>query len=227
MQSAWNSTYQPRPKMISFLLLVSMAASCQGNSAEVPQFWEPVSPELHPIMKEFSKAVTNAHQSLVKQASKASDSSTCSIMQTALTMVIQARHALDCGSAAGVSPSDGLGNSGHEAILEATRSCIGSDDLCLIKKLGDQVNASSLGPVCSALREVESGLQTAMTIFCHEELLGLGSSSCSYLGCISKVLAAVAKCVGNPDVETCVVQILEAAGSGCADCVCKLVPRIC
>merc|ERR1719470_680476 len=226
MQSAWHSTYQPRPKMIFFLLLVSMAASCLGNSAEVPQYWEPVSPELRPIMKEFSKAVTNAHQSLVKQASKTSDSSTCSIMQTGLTLVIQARHALDCGSAAGVSP-DGLGSSGHEAIVEAIRSCIGSDDLCLVKKLGHHVKASSLGPVCSALREVESGLQTAMTIFCHEELLGLGSSSCSYFGCISKVLAAVAKCVGNPHVETCVVEILEAAGSGCASCVCKLVPRIC
>merc|ERR1719318_1522625 len=128
-------------------------------------------------MKEFSKAVNNAHQSLVKHASKLSDDSTCSIMKTALTMVIQARHALDCGSAAGVSPSYGLGNSGREAIVEATRSCLGSDDLCLIKKLGYHVNASSLGPVCSAVREVEGRVQTAMAIFCHEEL---GSSSCSY-----------------------------------------------
>merc|ERR1712059_27307 len=148
--------------------------------------------------------------------------------KTTLEMVIQARQALDCGAAAAMSSStDGLGNSGREAIVEATRSCIGSDDLCLVKKLGHRVKASSLGPVCSALREVESGLQTAMTIFCHEEMLELGGSSCSYLGCISSVLAAVAKCVGNPHVESCVVEILEAAGSGCAECVCKLVPRIC
>merc|ERR1719318_770122 len=124
-----SSNYQPRPKMIFYLLLVSMAASCLGNLVEVPEYWEPVSPELHPIMKEFSKAVTNAHQNLVKQTSKTSDGSVCNLMKTTLTMVIQARHALDCGS----------------------------DDLCLVKKLGYQVNASSLGHVCSALREVESG----------------------------------------------------------------------
>merc|ERR1712034_305532 len=97
----------------------------------------------------------------------------------ALTMVIKARQALDCGSAAAISSSDLQGNSGHEAIIvEATRSCIGSDDLCLVKKLRNSVKTSSLGPVCSALREVESGLQTARGIFCHREELG------TCLGCI-------------------------------------------
>merc|ERR1719470_609161 len=222
-----NSTSQPRPKMIFALLLISMAASCLGNPAmvhEVPEFWESVSPELHPIMKEFSTAVNNAHQSLVKQASKPSEVSICSIMKTTLSMVVQARQALDCGSAAACSPSDVLGNSGHEAIVEATRSCTGSDDLCLIKKLGHLVNTSSLGHVCSALREVEGGLQTAASIFCHEEL---GVGSCSYWNCFAKIAAAAAHCYSKPDVETCVVDILKAAGSGCADCVCKWLPKIC
>merc|ERR1712034_87794 len=123
-------------------------------------------------------AVKNAYQSLVKQASKTSGVSICGLMKTTLMMVIKARQALDCGGAAGISSSDLLGNSDHKAIVEATRSCIGSDDLCLVKKLRNSVKTSSLGPVCSALREVESGLQTAMSIFCHEELLG------TCLGCI-------------------------------------------
>merc|ERR1711925_52250 len=143
----------------------------------IPEQWESVSPELHPIMKDFSIAVNNAHKSLVKQASKSTDVSICDLMKTALTMVIKARQALDCGAAAAIS-SDLLGNSGHEAIVEATRSCIGSDDLCLVKKLRNSVKTSSLGPVCSTLREVESGLQTARGIFCHQEELG------TCLGCI-------------------------------------------
>jgi len=119
------------------------------------------SPDLHPIMKEFATAVNNAHQSLVKQASKSTDMS--SIMDTSLTMIIQARQALDCGSAS-ASSSDLLGNSGHEAILGAIRSCIGSDALCLIKKLGYQVNVSSLGAVCSVLREVEHSILLALGV---------------------------------------------------------------
>jgi len=132
-----------------------MAASCLGNLAMVPKY--SVSPDLHPIMKEFSTAVNNAHQSLVKQASKSTDM--LSIINTTWTMVIQSRRALDCGSAHAISsPSDLLGNSGHEAILDAIRTCIGSDGLCLIKKLGYHVKASSLGHVCGALRKVEKGL---------------------------------------------------------------------
>jgi len=71
-----------------------------------------------------------------------------------------------------------LGNSDHKAIVEATRSCIGSEDdvLCLVKKLGSLVSTQSLGAVCSGLREVESGLKTGLVIFCHEELLGGVSS---------------------------------------------------
>jgi len=137
------------------------------------------SPKLHPIMKEFQVAVDNAHQSLVKQVFKSTDLTLCGIMKTTLAMVIQARQALDCGAAGAIfSSTDLLGNSGHEAIVEATRSCIGSDDLCLVKKLRNSVKTSSLGPVCSTLREVESGLQTARGIFCHQEELG------TCLGCI-------------------------------------------
>jgi len=141
------------------IFLVSMALSCLCNPAMVPDY--SASPDIHPIMKEFSTAANNAHQFLVKQASK---SIVSSIMKTTLTMVIQARRALDCGSDPAISSSSHhLGNSGHEAILEATRSCIGSEDLCLVKKLGHHVNISSLGPVCSTLREVERSI-----------LLGLG-----------------------------------------------------
>merc|ERR1719318_1417889 len=168
-------------------------------------------------MKEFKSAFNNAHQTLVKQASKSTDVTTCGIMKTTLEMVIKARQALDCGAAAAISSSDLLGNSGHEAIVEATRSCIGSEDLCLVKKLGNLVKTSSLGPVCSALRKVESGLQTAMSIFCHEEL---GAGRCSFWNCFTKINAAAAHCLSKPDVESCVVDILKAAGSGCSACVC-------
>merc|ERR1712034_14484 len=143
-------------------------------------------------------------------------------MKTTLMMVIKSRQALDCGGAAGISSPDLLGNSDHEAIVEATRSCIGSDDLCLVKKLGNLVKTSSLGPVCSALREVESGLQTAMSIFCHQELLGAGR--CSFWNCFTKINAAAAHCLSKPDVESCVVDILKAAGSGCSACVCQFLP---
>jgi len=142
------------------IFLVSMALSCLCNPAMVPDY--SASPDIHPIMKEFSTAANNAHQFLVKQASK---SIVSSIMKTTLTMVIQARRALDCGSDPAISSSSHhLGNSDHEAILEATRFCIGSEDLCLTKKLGYHVNISSLGPVCSALREVERSISLALGV---------------------------------------------------------------
>jgi len=157
--------------MIFFLLLTSLAASCLGNTNyqdDVPVYWESVAPELQPVMKA-------AHQTLVKQAEKSTDISVCSKMNTAHTMVIRARQALDCGCS---SSSDLVGHSDHKAIMEATRSCIGSEDdvLCLVKKLGSLVSTQSLGAVCSGLREVESGLKTGLVIFCHEELLGGVSS---------------------------------------------------
>merc|ERR1719154_793847 len=69
-------------------------------------------------------------------------------------MVINARQDLDCGAAAAVSSSDLPANTDHQAIVEATKSCIGSEDLCLIKKLGDLAfRLPSL--VCSALRDIE------------------------------------------------------------------------
>jgi len=161
--------------MIIFLLLTFLAASCLGNSHHqdlVPEYWESMAPELHPIMKEFKAAVNNAHQTLVNQAEKFTAMSVCSKMNT--TMISRARQALDCGSTAAVSFSDGLGNSDRKAIVDDTRSCIGSENdiLCLAKKLASLVNTRSLGAVCSALREVESGLKTVLVIFCHNEPLG-------------------------------------------------------
>merc|ERR1719318_1222532 len=78
-------------------------------------------------------------------------------------MVIKARQALDCGGAAAMmSSSDLLGKTDHKTILEAVRSCTGSDDLCLIKKLGNLVNTSSPGPVqlksCQQLLTVLVGI---------------------------------------------------------------------
>jgi len=201
-----------------------MPASCLGDPALMPEVWDPVPPELHPVMKEFSTAVKNAHKSLVEQASKPTDKSICDIMKTTWMKVIKARHALDCGSTAAIS-SGVLGSSDHEAILEATRSCIGSDDLCLIKKLGYHVNTSSLGPVCSALREVGGGLLTAMGIFCHEEL---GSSSCSYwkdAECGGAILAAAAACtVTGPGWFECISAAL-GVGSTCIPCICGVLPK--
>jgi len=209
-----------------------MTVSCLGHPTMVeeqwepmpahptpsPKFkWEPVSPELQPIMKDFHLAVKNAHQSLVKQASQTTDVSICGIMKTTLTMVIKARQALDCGGAAAMmSSSDYLGKTDHKTILEAVRSCTGSDDLCLIKKLGNLANTSSPGPVCSAVREVESGLQTALSIFCHEEL---GSTGC--WGCAAKVLSAAAHCIGR-EIEACVKDVI-GAGSNCYSCVCEFI----
>jgi len=155
-----------------------------------------MTPELQPIMKV-------AHQTLVKQAEKSTDMSECTIMNTTLTMVIRARQILDCGCSADISSSDllgkiilslilgdlfVLGNSDHKAIVEATRSCIGSEDdvLCLVRKLGSLVKTHSLGVVCSALREVESGLKTGQVIFCLEEqkLLRVRRSNYNYyFGC--------------------------------------------
>merc|ERR1711908_117427 len=123
MGTVSSSSSQPRPKMICFLLLVSMAASCLGghlHQQEVPEYWHPASPQLRPIIKEFK-------QTKVKQSS---DVSICGVLKSVFTIVINARQDLDCGAAAAVSSSD------LPAIVEATRSCIGSEDLCLIKKLG-------------------------------------------------------------------------------------------
>merc|ERR1712055_156941 len=225
MGTVSNSSSQLRPKMIYFLLLVSMGAFCLGNHIphheKVPEYWHSVSPQLRPIMKEF-------HQTLVKQASKSTDVSICGVMKTVFTMVIHARQDLDCGAAAAVSSSSDKATA--DAIVEATRSCIGSEDLCLIKKLGS-LKAKSPSLVCSALRDIESALQTVLDLVsCHEELeLGstqLGSSKLgsSELGsscwsCASTVFAAVKACYSNPSVLECIKDAL-GAGSGCLDCIC-------
>merc|ERR1711928_109581 len=218
------SSSQSRPKMFCFILLVSMAASCLGGHLhhdevhEIPEYWHSVSPQLRPIMKEF-------HQTLVKQASKSTDVSICGVMKTVFTMVIHARQDLDCGAATAVSASsDTLANTDHQAIVEATRSCIGSEDLCLIKKLGS-LRAQSPSLVCSALRDIESALQSVLDLVsCHEELeLGstqLGSSSC--WGCASTIFSAAMACYSNPSVVECIKDAL-GAGSGCLDCICSFI----
>merc|ERR1712116_15152 len=218
MGTVSSSSSQSRPKMICFLLLVSMAASCLGihipHHEKVPEYWHSVSPQLRPIMKEF-------HQTLVKQASKSTDVSICGVMKTVFTMVIHARQDLDCGAAAAISSSD---QATADAIVEATRSCIGSEDLCLIKKLGS-LKAKSPSLVCSALRDIESALQTVLDLVsCHEELeLGstqLGSSSC--WGCASTIFSAAKACHSNPSVVECIKDAL-GAGSGCLDCICSFI----
>merc|ERR1711908_111351 len=221
MGTVSSSSSQPRPKMICFLLLVSMAASCLGghlHQQEVPEYWHPASPQLRPIMKEVK-------QTLAKQAS---DVSICGVLKSVFTMVLNARQALDCGAAAAVSSTDLPANTDHQAIVEATRSCIGSEDLCLIKKLGS-LKAKSPSLVCSALRDLESALQTVLDLVnCHEELeLGsteLGSSSC--WGCASTIIAAAKGCYSNPNVVECIKDALGAT-SGCLDCiitVCSIIP---
>merc|ERR1719318_1378102 len=88
--------------------------------------------------------------------------------------------------------------------------------ICGIKKMGNLANTSSPGPVCRAVREVESGLQTALSIFCHEEL---GSTGC--WGCAAKVLSAATHCIGR-DIEACVKDVI-GAGSNCYSCVCEFI----
>merc|ERR1712055_198097 len=209
MGTVSSSSSQSRPKMICFLLLVSIAASCLGNHIphheKVPEYWHSISPQLHPIMEEF-------HQTLVKQASKSTDVSICGVMKTVFTMVIHARQDLDCGAATALSASsDTLANTDHQAIVEATRSCIGSEDLCLIKKLGS-LKAKSPSLVCSALRDIESALQTVLDLVsCHEELeLGSSELGSSCWSCASTIFAAVKACVSNPSVLECIKDALGA-----------------
>merc|ERR1712055_409681 len=211
MGTVSSSASQSRPKMI-FLLFISMAAPCLGRSHSadlemIPTHWESVSPQLHPIMKEFSTAVKQAHQTLVKKASKSTDVSICGVLQTVHTLVIQARQALDCGSAAGVSSSDLLSNNDHKAVVESTRSCLGSDDLCLIKKLRSLVTIKSLGLVCSAVRDVESAVETALDIFCHEEL----GATLNCWTCAGEVLAAANGCRGRVGWQLVSKLLLELA----------------
>merc|ERR1711908_97798 len=221
MGTASSSSSQPRPKMICFLLLVSMAASCLGghlHQQEVLEYWHPASPQLRPIMKEVK-------QTLAKQAS---DVSICGVLKRDFTMVINARQDLDCGAAAAVSSTVLPVNTDRQAIVEATRSCIGSEDLCLINKLGS-LKAKSPSLVCSALRDLESALQTVLDLVnCHEELeLGsteLGGSSC--WGCASTIIAAAKACYSHPNVVECIKDALGAT-SGCLDCiitVCSIIP---
>merc|ERR1719154_441277 len=205
--------------MICFLLLVSMAASCLGgrhHQQEVPEYWHPASPQLRPIMKEVK-------QTLAKQAS---DVSICGVLKSVFTMVINARQALDCGAAAAVSSTDLPANTDHQAIVEATRSCIGPEDLCLINKLGSLKAKSSPSLVCSALRDLESALQIVLDLVnCHEELeLGsteLGGITC--WGCASIILANAKACYSHPNVVQCIRDALGAT-SGCLDCICTFIP---
>merc|ERR1711928_26482 len=192
MGTGYSSTYHPRPKMIFFILFVSIAFSCLGKSydaamvPELPEYWgEPVAPELHPIMKQFSAAVNNAHQTLVKQAAKSTGETTCDLLKTAFTMVIHARQALDCGSAAGLSSSDPLVISDHKAIVEATRSCIGSEDLCLIKEL--MGGTSCWGCAGKILAAAASCIDIVDIVACVENVIGAGSGCygciCEYVHC--------------------------------------------
>merc|ERR1719452_161698 len=143
-------------------------------------------------------------------------------------MVINARQDLDCGAAAAISSSDLPANTDRQAIVEATKSCIGSENLCLIKKLGS-LKAKSPSLVCSALRDIESALQTVLDLVnCHEELdLGsteLGGVSC--WGCASIILLDAKACYRNPNVVDCIKDALGAA-SPCLDCiitVCSIIP---
>ena len=158
-------------------------------------------------------------------------------MKTVFTMVIHVRQDLDCGAAAAISTSSDQGKNlvfliivDHfylataDAVVEATRSCIGSEDLCLIKKLGS-LKAKSPSLVCSALRDIESALKTVLDLVsCHEELeLGstqLGSSSC--WGCASPVFSAAKACYSDRGVSSSVDECIKDAlgtGSGCLDCI--------
>jgi hypothetical protein len=173
-------------------------------------------------------------------------------MKTTFMMVIRARMGLDCGAAAEPSNLLGkiiclcfnlrdhfdLGNSDHKDVVEATRSCLGSDDeaRCLLTKLFNLVNDQvSRGAVCSSLRVVESGLKTSLGIFCHEELeasgannqlLGASLGSCSFwgvVGCTAAVLSASTVCVvTGPLLPECIAGVLGVS-SGCIPCICKIL----
>ena len=131
-----------------------------------------------------------------------------------------------------------LGNSDHKDVVEATRSCLGSEDeaRCLLTKLFNLVNDQvSRGAVCGSLRVVESGLKTSLGIFCHEELeasggsshlLGASLGSCPWyevLGCSAAVLGASAACVvTGPLLPECIAGVLGVS-SGCIPCICKII----
>ena len=131
-----------------------------------------------------------------------------------------------------------LGNSDHKDIVEATRSCLGSEDgaQCLVSKLSNLVtDQSSRGAVCSSLRVVESGLKSSLVIFCYEELeasgasnqlLGASLGSCpwySIVGCTAAVVGASAVCVvSGPLVVGCIAGVLGAS-SGCVPCICEIL----
>eukprot|EP00091_Calanus_sinicus_P003169 TRINITY_DN13323_c0_g3_i1.p1 TRINITY_DN13323_c0_g3~~TRINITY_DN13323_c0_g3_i1.p1 ORF type:complete len:197 (+),score=43.19 TRINITY_DN13323_c0_g3_i1:71-661(+) len=152
--------------LLAWVTLISAVAGLINNSEE----W--ASPEIQPIiMEQFSASVHKAHQTLVKQQAFISNKiSACPTLRKALAMVSRVRMGLDCGSAA---PSGLLGDLEPEVVVEATGSCIRSekDFLCLVRKLHNFMRTKSLEAVCSALREVESGVKTALGIFCPEELL--------------------------------------------------------
>ena len=76
----------------------------------------------------------------------------------------------------------------------------------------------SLSLVCSAVHDVESAVETALDIFCHEEL---GATSNCWT-CAGEVLAAANGCLGKSGVAAC-VQAALGAGSDCVPCICEIV----
>eukprot|EP00091_Calanus_sinicus_P006198 TRINITY_DN167_c0_g1_i12.p1 TRINITY_DN167_c0_g1~~TRINITY_DN167_c0_g1_i12.p1 ORF type:complete len:243 (-),score=77.58 TRINITY_DN167_c0_g1_i12:101-760(-) len=210
-----------------FFLLISLTASCLGQEAYpgdgamlIPEVWE--EPHLQPIMEQFKESVQRAQSTFIKQTLNSTEITVCPMMQEVLTLVTKARIALDCGS---VAPSGPVGDELQEEILEATRSCVESeDDHCLVEKLANLMRSEG-GVVCSALLEVENGLKTALDMFCHEELLGAGSS-CSWWSCGTKVLSAGATCaidIADPLALVGCVKEVIGAGSQCVPCICSIL----
>eukprot|EP00091_Calanus_sinicus_P019315 TRINITY_DN479_c0_g1_i4.p1 TRINITY_DN479_c0_g1~~TRINITY_DN479_c0_g1_i4.p1 ORF type:complete len:571 (+),score=145.01 TRINITY_DN479_c0_g1_i4:112-1824(+) len=158
--------------------------------------------------------------------------SQCSSVQRTLAMVVKARIAKDCRSKAESAPV--AGDAGHKAIVDALRSCSGSEDeLCLVQKLGS-LDAQSNRAVCRSLFELEDALKTGLGIFCEEEL-GASASSCSWWNiaqCSGKVIAAGIACP-NPGANIAYVECIAkalGAGSQCLPCICsvlKLNPSWC
>jgi len=175
----------------------------------------------HPFVKQVSTTFQQMLQQSINHISTSTASfSKCDSMYAAFKAVTQAMQGLDCGGDHSTNP---VNSDDHHAVIEAARSCLGSEDehLCLMRScnhLGDSK--------CSSLRVVENGLKTNLALVCPEKLQSeVGLGGCGFwqeLTCSKKILAAESACSGNLNLKTCVEGIL-GIGSDCISCICKII----